>query len=148
MLETAASRGWKAKDAIEWFHGIGRLVDLNPCRGIDRNPTKSRERVLADSEIPQFWVAFHDAGLVAGTALKMILLTGRRPGEVSHMRREHIVDNWWTMPGAPVPELGWPGTKNGESHRVWLPAPAQALIAELGDGVAGFVFAGPRRGQI
>ena len=26
MLETAASRGWKAKDAIEWFHGIGRLV--------------------------------------------------------------------------------------------------------------------------
>jgi hypothetical protein len=26
MLEAAASRGWKAKDAIEWFHGIGRLV--------------------------------------------------------------------------------------------------------------------------
>jgi hypothetical protein len=26
MLETAASRGWKAKDAIEWFHGIDRLV--------------------------------------------------------------------------------------------------------------------------
>ena len=26
MLETAASRGWKAKDAIEWFYGIGRLV--------------------------------------------------------------------------------------------------------------------------
>jgi hypothetical protein len=25
MLETAASGGWKAKDAIEWFHGIGRL---------------------------------------------------------------------------------------------------------------------------
>jgi hypothetical protein len=25
MLQTAASRAWKAKDAIEWFHGIGRL---------------------------------------------------------------------------------------------------------------------------
>jgi hypothetical protein len=25
MLETAASRGWKAKDAIEWFHGIDHL---------------------------------------------------------------------------------------------------------------------------
>ena len=25
MLETAASRGWKAKDATEWFYGIGRL---------------------------------------------------------------------------------------------------------------------------
>jgi hypothetical protein len=29
MLETAAFRGWKAKDAIEWFHGIGRLVFAN-----------------------------------------------------------------------------------------------------------------------
>ena len=27
MLETAASRGWKAKDAIEWFHGIDPLVE-------------------------------------------------------------------------------------------------------------------------
>jgi hypothetical protein len=21
----------------------------------------------------------------------------------------HIVDGWWTMPGVPVPTLGWPG---------------------------------------
>ena len=61
------------------------------------------------------------------------------------MRREHIVDGWWQMPGDPDPKLGWPGTKNGESHRVWLPKPAQALIEELGDGATtGFVFAGPR----
>jgi hypothetical protein len=26
MPETAAFRGWKAQDAIEWFHGIDRLV--------------------------------------------------------------------------------------------------------------------------
>jgi hypothetical protein len=26
MPETAAFRGWKVQDAIEWFHGIGRLV--------------------------------------------------------------------------------------------------------------------------
>jgi hypothetical protein len=26
MLETAASVGWKVKDAIVWFHGIGRLA--------------------------------------------------------------------------------------------------------------------------
>jgi integrase len=121
------------------------LVDLNPCRGIDRNPTKSRERVLAVSEIPQFWAAFDGAGLVAGTALKTILLCGQRPGEVAHMRREHIKDGWWEMPGEPVPLLGWPGTKNGDGHRVWLPIPVQALLAELGDaGNTGFVFGGPR----
>jgi hypothetical protein len=27
MLETAASVGWKVKDAIVGFHGIGRLVE-------------------------------------------------------------------------------------------------------------------------
>ena len=99
----------------------------------------------ATSEVPRFWTAFDDAGLVACSALKTILLTGQRPGECAHMRREHIVDGWWEMPGEPVPALGWPGTKNGESHRVWLPKPVQDIIAELSDGATtGFVFAGPR----
>ena len=70
---------------------------------VKRNDTKSRERVLADSEIPKFWAAFDTAGLVESTALKMILLTGQRTGEVVHMRREHIVDGWWKLPGDPVP---------------------------------------------
>jgi integrase len=119
------------------------VVGTNPCRGVDRNATRSRERVLSDSELPRFWSAFDDAGLVVGTALKTMLLTGQRPGEVSHMRREHIVDGWWEMPGEPVPALGWPGTKNSQTHRIWLPAPAQALLAELDDKAAeGFVFAG------
>jgi integrase len=49
------------------------------------------------------------------------------------------------MPGAPTPD-GWPGTKNAASHRVWLPAPAQALLAELldHDVSTGFVFTGSR----
>ena len=44
--------------------------------------------------------------------------------------------------------LGWPGTKNGESHRVWLPRAAQVVIADLTDNgvTSGFVFAGPRGG--
>jgi integrase len=62
------------------------------------------------------------------------------------VRREHIADGWWTMPGEPVPTLGWPGTKNAQAHRVWLSAPARELIAGLADGdtTSGFVFAGPR----
>jgi integrase len=84
-------------------------------------------------------------------ALKVLLLTGQRPGEVCHMRAEHIEDGWWTMPGAPDAVLDWPGTKNGATHRVWLPAPALALIRELHDGElpeTGFVFAGPRHGAV
>ena len=118
-------------------------VRANPCSRVDRNELRSRERVLSDSEIPLFWAAFDGAGF-AGTALKLILLLGQRPGEVAHMRCEHIIDGWWEMPGKPVPELGWPGTKNSQTHRVWLPKPAQNLLGELGSDGTGFVLAGPR----
>jgi integrase len=125
------------------------LVATNPCRGVERHETKSRERVLTDAEIPLFWSAFDDAGLVRSSALKVLLLTGQRPGEVSHMRLEHISDGWWTMPGAPDIKLGWPGTKNGASHRVWLPQAARDIIAELTDDeTTGFVFSSARRGAI
>jgi integrase len=123
------------------------LVNANPCKLVARNAAKSRERVLAESEVPLFWKAF-DAldDAAAGAALKMILLTGQRPGEVAHMRREHIRDGWWQLPGEPTPV--WPGTKNGQTHRVWLPKAAQELIAEPDVGesalASGFVFAGPR----
>ena len=109
------------------------IITNNPCALVDRNPTKSRERVLSDSELPRFWKAFDDTGLYKSMALKMILLTGQRPGEVRHMRREHIVDGWWEMPGEPVAALNWPGTKNGQSHRVWLPPAAQAILDEIDD---------------
>jgi integrase len=50
------------------------------------------------------------------------------------------------MPGDPEAALKWPGTKNGHSHRVWLPAPAQALLGEM-DG-KGPVFVGPSGGSL
>ncbi len=107
-------------------------IKLNPCSHVARNATQSRERVLTDAEIAKVWRAFDDAGLVAGTALKLILLTGQRPGEVCAMRIEHISDGWWTLPGQPLPQLRWPGTKNGKTHRIWLPTVAQDLLEELG----------------
>jgi integrase len=118
------------------------IVKVNPCTLIEKNPAKSRERVLADSEIPEFWRAFDNVGLIGGSMLKLILLTGQRPGEVAHMHRAHIVDGWWELPGDPVPALNWPGTKNGHSHRVWLPAAARALLEDLPE--AGSLFLGPR----
>jgi integrase len=138
----AANQTLAAVSAVFSWAVREEILAANPCKLVARNETRSRERVLSDSEVPQFWAAFDDAGLVASSALKVILLSGQRPGEVAHMRREHIVDGWWEMPGEPVPTLGWPGLKNKQSHRVWLPKPVQELIAELGD--SGFVFAGPR----
>jgi integrase len=100
------------------------IIAANPCFGVERNDTISRERVLSDSEITTFW-------LHLSAPLKVILLTGQRPGEVCHMRREHIVDGWWSMPGKPVAMLGWPGTKNGKAHRVWLSEPVSELLPDV-----------------
>jgi len=126
------------------------IVPTNPCHGVEGNPTRDRKRVLFDTEIPRFWAAFDSSGLMRGSALKLILLLGQRPGEVRRMRREHIVDGWWEMPGTAVPDIGWPGTKNGEDHSVWLPAPARAIIDELVDGEPdiGFVLATERGGPV
>ena len=107
------------------------IVAANPCSGVERNNTTSRERILSDTEIATFWPHL-------SAPLKMILLTGQRPGEVAHLHRAHVVDDrWWVMPGAPDPKTSWPGTKNAQSHRVWLSEPVHELLED--------VFAAPVR---
>ena len=109
------------------------IIAANPCSGVERNDTTSRERVLSDAEIAAFWPHL-------SAPLKMILLTGQRPGEVAHLHRAHVVDDrWWVMPGAPDPRTSWPGTKNAQSHRVWLSEPVHELLPD--------VLAAPRAAQ-
>jgi integrase len=101
------------------------IITVNPCSGVERNDTTSRERVLSDAEIAAFWPHL-------SAPLKMILLTGQRPGEVAHLHRAHVVDDrWWAMPGAPDPRTSWPGTKNAQSHRVWLSQPVHELLPDV-----------------
>jgi integrase len=121
-------------------------IKVNPCVGVERNKTTSRERVLSDGEIPKFWRALDSVGLIEAMALRVTLLTGQRPGEVSAMRSEHIDEGWWTMPGKPVPELRWPGTKNAASHRVWLSKPVREIIERM--EATGLIFSGPRGGAV
>ena len=63
-----ANQTLAAASAIFTWAVKEELVVINPCRSVDRNPTASRERVLSNSELPLFWKAFDDAGLIAGTA--------------------------------------------------------------------------------
>jgi integrase len=131
-----------AISAVFKFAMKRRIVPLNPCKGIDDNPTHARDRILTPEEFPLFWAACDKVHPVKALALKVVLLTGARSGEVAHMRREHITkDGWWRMPGLPVNELRWPGTKNDRTHWVWLSQPIRELI---GEGTEGFVFASER----
>jgi len=47
MPETAAFGEWKAKDAIEWFHGIGRLVPnlRSPCAADIQDPSPAQQHI-------------------------------------------------------------------------------------------------------
>jgi hypothetical protein len=56
MSETAAFRGWKAQNAIEWFHGIGRLV-LNFDAGTRFSAIDSTKRAF-DRNRRRNWVCF------------------------------------------------------------------------------------------
>jgi Arm DNA-binding domain len=116
LASTSAVFSWAVKQ---------ELLTNNPCRGVERHETSSRERVLSDAEVPLFFRAFTEAG-IPGLALQVLLLTGQRPGEVAHMRHEHIADGWWTLPGWPCD--GWPGTKKGCTHRVFLPERVQRSL--------------------
>lgn len=118
------------------------MLTVNPCAKIERNTTQSCERILSDTEVPVFWSALEGAD-PRSAALQFILLTGQRPGEVAHLRREHVVDGWWLMPGSPDEKLGWPGTKNAQAHRVWVPQAARELLGDE-EMRTGFVFSTSR----
>lgn len=80
------------------------------------------DRVLDDIEIPQAWEAISKSPSSDSVkrALKMILVTAQRPGEVAQMHSEQIIDKWWTIPASVA--------KNGREHRVYLTDLALELI--------------------
>ena len=127
------------------------IVEANPVRGIKRNTGNGGStRFLSNDEIRAVWPLFDDLGLLPSTVLKVILLTAQRPGEVCHMRCEHI--DWdaalWAMPGEPgEPGAGWPGTKNGRDHEVPLTAPVLDLLRELDPAAHGHVFPSSKKGK-
>jgi integrase len=135
-----------AVSAVFKFAVKEEVVASNPTKNIEDNPVKSRERILSATELRQFWAACDQIHPVKAAALRTVLLTGARPGEVCRMRWEHVRDHSWEQPGDPVPALGWLGTKNSAAHRLWLPARVREIIGydDAGRPGSGFVFTNER----
>lgn len=102
-----------------------------------------RERTLSEQELKAIWqelgeelaVVPHVGGLnkadmkaakYVRLALKLLIVTGQRRGEVIGMKRSEVEGAWWTIPGE--------RTKNGLPHRVPLTDTALAIIAQAGTG--------------
>jgi integrase len=120
------------------------IIDFSPLAGMRRGKETARSRVLTDDEIKSLWACLDleradiDIYHVTKLALKAILLSGQRPGEVSAMRWDQIDGDTWIMP----PE----DTKNREGNRVPI-LPMMADIIEqarpYGSG-SKYVFPSPR----
>ena len=117
------------------------VIDDSPCTRIKKLPEKGRSRVLSDEEIKALWSALDldnkklDMYRQTKLALKMILLTGQRPGEVCGMRYDEISeDGIWEIPAERM--------KNNEPNTVPLTPLALEIIdkaRELSDTKA-FIF--------
>ena len=95
------------------------VIEDSPCTRIKKVPENRRSRVLNDEEIKLVWAALDlenkkiDIYRVSKLALKMILLTGQRPGEVCGMTWDELSEEgFWNIPGERM--------KNGEPNRVPL----------------------------
>ena len=70
MSETAAFRGWKAQNAIEWFHGIGRLVNRTAgLAKIGTKPLLDAAATVAVTVDPSAGVASKAVAMVANQSI-------------------------------------------------------------------------------
>lgn len=116
------------------------VLENTPCVGVERPAVeRSRDRWLDADEIRRIWPELGHIRTNAGDALKLVLITAQRCGEVKAMRWVDLdLDaGWWTIPGDM--------TKNGRTHRVPLSALALAILAGLKGKAKGSQWVFPSR---
>jgi len=110
--------------------GVDRgMLDATPFTGVPRpgGTEKSRKRKLSESEVRRFWRRLTRARLSfeVRTALKLILVTAQRPGEVALAAWSEfdLERRMWTIPAE--------RSKNSEPHQVPLNDLAMTLLRRL-----------------
>jgi integrase len=102
------------------------IIEHSPCDGVVMPaPLNRGDRVLSESEIKTLWNKLDtcQASSAIRSAIRLILVTGQRPGEVIGMHTDEIDGKWWTIPAE--------RSKNKRAHRVYLTGTALELIGEL-----------------
>ncbi len=101
------------------------ILPFSPCNGLKLPaPNNTRDRVLSDSEIRTFWNNLPTCAISdeLRNALKLVLITAQRPGEVIGIHTDEIDGSWWTIAAD--------RSKNGKAHRVPLTELALDIIKQ------------------
>ncbi len=106
------------------------ILENTPCTGVKADPDNERVRYLSESEVSFFWSKLDEMPITDSIrrALKLVLFTGQRPGEVIGIHTNETAQEWsgkwfWNIPGS--------RTKNKRHHRVYLTQSALDLIGPL-----------------
>jgi integrase len=91
---------------------------------VARNAVKDRERVASNDELRKLWPHLPPV-------LRLVLLTGCRPGEALNLRSVDIKDGHWCQPGEPAGR--WKGTKNKRPHDVVITPAIAGIVEEVAD---------------
>lgn len=104
--------------AVKWG-----LLEKNPASGVDKfKELPHRERYLTKEELPRFLRSLDlQDDRLSVAAIKLLLFTGCRKGEILALRWEDVQEG----------RLFLPMTKNGKSRSVILNAKAKEVIASL-----------------
>lgn len=102
------------------------IIEHSPCDGVVMPaPLNRGDRVLSEVEIKTLWNNLDTcfASDEIKNALRLILITGQRPGEVIGMHTNEIDGKWWNIPVE--------RSKNKKAHRVYLTDTVLGLIGSL-----------------
>lgn len=146
------------------------ILEYTPCTGINIDEiasVTSRERVLKEpadnngiDEILTFWTELEKASMTDATKriLKLILVTGQRPGEVAGINKDEVsaeeweekdssgktvkkwAGTWWTIPVARR-KVKEKSKNKPQPHRVYLSKMALELLGEPDE--SGYYFPSP-----
>lgn len=123
---------------FSWACGEG-LAESNPAVLTNKNPEKSRDRVLTASELKLIWPALPDTDY--GAIVKLLILTGQRASEISDVQWDEIDFE------RNVISLAASRTKNKRPHRIPMSNMVRAILEARPQNSRVHVFgAGQQRG--
>jgi integrase len=104
------------------------IIEASPCVLVQRpRQEHSKDRVLSRDEIKALWESLDGRWFTqhCAAALRLILLTAQRPGEIAAMSWAEVdlASGWWSIPSEKA--------KNKLAHRVALNKTAREILSAL-----------------